>query len=456
MYYEKQILFKVLVGLTLIFTFSACNNDDTDDTPKPTKNIIELAQENGFTSLAAALTRAGLIDDLQAAGTFTVFAPTNEAFANLLTAIGQTSIDDVPVPVLEQILLYHVLQSTVKSADVTTGSVSTLQGGSINLAAGTGITVNNAGVIPPFDVEATNGIIHSIDQVLVPQEIDQFVNTVLEPAYFNNSFSTLVAAAVKANLVTTILSANEITIFAPTNQAFTDAGIDVDALDAATLASVLTYHTIGANVLSSGIPTSAATLNENELFFSLTDNGNFINGNTEIVAVDIESGNGVVHVIDNVLLPPVGNVVETAISLSAGGEFTSLIAALQRTADEGSSAQNLISVLSGTGPFTVFAPTNAAFQALLDSNADWNGLGDIPLETLVAVLTYHVVPARAYDKDLASAIDANNQLPTAQGGNLTFDLNNLTINTDVNIIAAAVNNNATNGVIHAIDKVLLP
>ena len=131
-----------------------------------------------------------------------------------------------------------------------------------------------------------------------------------------------------------------------------------------------------------------------------------------------------------------------------------MVAALQRTADEGTPEQNLLTVLSGDGPFTVFAPTNSAFQDLLDSSSDWNSLGDIPLETLIAVLTYHVVPARAYDKDLAGAVDSNSQLPTANGQNLTFDLENFTINGDVGIIG--VNTNATNGVIHVINKVLLP
>ena len=113
-----------------------------------------------------------------------------------------------------------------------------------------------------------------------------------------------------------------------------------------------------------------------------------------------------------------------------------------------------MTVLSSDGPFTVFAPTNDAFQALLDSSSEWNALGDIPLDTLIAVLTYHVVPARAYDKDLPNAIDNNNQLPTANGAMLTVDLNNLTIDGESGIIG--VNTNTTNGVIHVINKVLIP
>lgn len=452
----KNFKYISILILALSFVFTSCNNDDDDDMEVmlPTQNIVEIAQANGFTSLAAALTRANLVDALQTSGKFTVFAPTNEAFDNLLAAIGQTSIDDVPVSVLEKILLYHVVQGEVMSGDVNAGDVPTLAGENIVLTTSGGIKVNTATVITPFDVSATNGVIHTINEVLVPPTIAPFVNSVLEPAYFSNSFTTLISAAVKANVVDALLSTPNLTIFAPTNDAFTASGLDLNALSPETIASVLTYHVVAAKVMSTGIPRDAATLNGSKLWFSLVDSGNFINGDTEIVAVDIESGTGVVHVIDQVLMPPTGNIVETAVALSASGEFTSLVAALTRTADEGTAAQNLITVLSGDGPFTVFAPTNAAFQALLDSNEEWNALGDIPLETLIAVLTYHVVPAKAFDKDVAGAVDANNMLPTANGAKLTFDLTNFKINTNTSIIG--VNTNASNGVIHVIDKVLLP
>ncbi|MBI9042766.1 fasciclin domain-containing protein [Lutibacter sp.] len=451
----KNFKYISVLILAVSFVFTSCNDDDdTMEVILPTQNIVEIAQANGFTSLAAALTKANLVDALQTSGKFTVFAPTNEAFDNLLAAIGQTSIDDVPASVLEKILLYHVVQGEVMSGDVTAGNVPTLAGENIALTTAGGIKVNSASVIMPYDVAATNGVIHTINEVLVPPTIAPFVNSVLEPAYFSENFTTLIAAAAKANLVDALLNTPNLTIFAPTNDAFAASGLDLNALSAEAIANVLTYHVVGAKVLSSGIPRDAATLNGAKLWFSLVSSGNFINGDTQIVAVDIESGSGVVHVINKVLLPPTGNLVETAVALSASGEFTSLVAALTRTAIEGTAAQNLITVLSGNGPFTVFAPTNAAFQALLDSNPAWNGLGDIPLETLIAVLTYHVVPAKAFDKDVAGALDANNMLPTANGAKLTFDVANFKINTNTSIIG--VNTNASNGVIHVIDKVLLP
>ncbi len=446
----------LLAILAATISFAGCNKDDDDNTPTAVEknNIVELAQANGFNSLATALTITDLVDDLQGDGPFTVFAPTDEAFANLLQAIGQTDINDVPEDVLTQILLYHVVSGNVMSSQISDGDVATLGGTNVMLSTMNGIMVNDAAVQMPYDVEASNGIIHTVDQVLVPESIAQFVNTILEPAFFNKNFSTLVSAAVKADLVNTLLTTPNLTIFAPTNDAFSAAGINVADIDTETLAAVLTYHVVGAKVMSSEIPADAATVNGNNIFFSLTSGGNYINGNTEITAVDIESGTGVVHVIDNVLLPPSGNLVETAVALTSDGEFTSLVAALQRTADEGTPEQNLLTVLSSDGPFTVFAPTNAAFQALLDSNMDWNSLNDIPLELLINVLTYHVVPARAYDKDLPMAVDTNSELPTAQGQKLQVDTMNFTINQTSNIVA--VNTHATNGVIHVINQVLLP
>jgi len=450
----KRFPIYVLVVTSFLLVFSSCSDDEEMEVMQPTNNIVQIAQANGFNSLAAALTKAGLISALQGNTNYTVFAPTDEAFSALLTAIGQTSIDDVPASVLEQILLYHVVPGKVLSSEISTGNVATLEGSDLALSTSSGITVNGVSVISPFDVEATNGVVHTINEVLVPASVAQFVNSVLEPAYFNESFSTLISAAAKAGVVETLLNTPNLTIFAPNNDAFTAAGIDPNMIDNETLASVLTYHVVGQKVLSSGIPRQAGTVNGNEIFFSLVPSGNFINGNTEIIAVDIESGTGVVHVINSVLLPPSGNLVETAVALSGDGEFTLLIAALTRTANEGTEEQNLISVLSSDGPFTVFAPTNMAFQELLDSNAEWSDLGDIPLATLITVLSYHVVPAKAYDKDLAGALDANSQLPTALGQNITIDLNALTINQTSTIIG--VNNNASNGVIHAIDSVLLP
>lgn len=446
--------------LALLFLLTApllmVSCDDDDNTTESTQDIVEVAQANGFNSLATALTQVDLVSTLKGDGPFTVFAPTDAAFADLLEAIGQSSIEDVPDDVLTEILLYHVVAGeAIGSADIASGNIEMVQGTESTLSANAdGISINDSKVTSPFDVVASNGIIHTVDQVLVPEAIAQFVNSVLEPTYFNKSFSTLIGAAVKADAVGTLLNTPNLTIFAPTNEAFEASGIDVSATDSETLLDVLTYHVVTSKVLSPDIPANAETLNGANIYFSLSSAGNYINGGIEITNVDIESGTGVVHVIDKVLVPAAGTVVDVASSLADDGEFTSLVAALTRTADEGTAEQNLITVLNGDGPFTVFAPTDAAFAALLDSNDDWSTLSDIPLATLIDVLKYHVVSGRVYDKDLAGALDANNEVGTVEGSNLTFDLSELTINTDVNI--TGVNTHTTNGVIHVIDAVLVP
>lgn len=294
----KLITLVVILGISTTMYASDCNSSD-----KPTKNIVELAVENGFNSLAAALVKTDLIGALEGEGPFTVFAPTDEAFGRLLETIGQKSIDDVPTDVLKQVLLYHVVAADVASNQVSDGWVATLEGSKIQLSTDDGVRVNGVSVISPYDVDATNGIIHTIENVIVPESIAQFVNTVLEPAFFNKNFSTLVAAAVKADVVETLLTTPNLTIFAPDNKAFMKAGITLDKVDSKTLASVLTYHVVGAKVLSSDIPQKATTVNGKSLKFSVASSGAYINGDTKIKAVDIESGSGVVHVIDQVLIP---------------------------------------------------------------------------------------------------------------------------------------------------------
>ncbi len=297
-------LFVYLLVASLPTTLMANDNIEANlKSDKASKTIVELAVESGFNSLAAALTKADLITPLNSAGSYTVFAPTDEAFANLLSAVGQKSVDDVPVSVLKQILLYHVINAEVPSSKVKAGEATTLEGTTVKLTTAGGIKVNGVSVVSPYDVMASNGVIHTIDQVLVPESIAQFVNTVLEPAYFNKNFSTLISAAVKADVVSTLLNTPNLTIFAPDNAAFKSSGIDPAKVDSKTLAAVLTYHVVGAKVLSNAIPSNAATVNGQKLYFTSKSNGVYINDKVQITAVDIESGSGVVHVINQVLMP---------------------------------------------------------------------------------------------------------------------------------------------------------
>jgi transforming growth factor-beta-induced protein len=174
--------------------------------------------------------------------------------------------------------------------------------------------------------------------------------------------------------------------------------------------------------------------------------GVMFNNSSKPLTTDIEARNGVVHTIDKVMLPP--SVVDLALGNDA---FTSLVAALTRS----DLTTDFVSILSGAGPFTVFAPTNQAFQNLLDSNPAWMTLADIPVATLEAVLSYHVVDGANVQSDELT----DNQMITTLGGDLTVDLSSTpkletTSGQSVNIVITDVQ--GANGVVHAIDEVVIP
>lgn len=304
-----------LVAVVLIVTFiSSCSDDDSII---ETNTIVDVAVNNNLSSLVAAVTKADLADTLSGSGSFTVFAPTNAAFQALLDSNANwSSIDDIPVETLRSVLLFHVLNGTVASSDLSDTYVSTLSTGPNDEAIS-------------LQVEVTGGV--------------EF------------------------------------------------------------------------------------------------------NGDANPVVVDVNASNGIVHVIDKVMLPP--NVVTLALN-NAG--FTSLVAALT----DSRHTTDFVAVLSGAGPFTVFAPTNAAFQALLDSNTEWNSVADIPVATLEVVLLYHVVN----EANVQSGQLSNGDVTTL-GGTITIDLTTgaqIITSSDqtVNIIITDVQ--GSNGVIHAVDSVLLP
>lgn len=448
-----------LIALAIVtLTISSCNDDD--NSMQPTQNIVTLAQGNSnLSTLVAALVKfPDLVTTLSGTGNFTVFAPTNDAFAGLLTAIGQSSLDDIPEDVLRDVLQYHVISSAaVRSSQLTAGPVATVGGESITVSTSGGIRLNGTVSVVTADVEATNGIVHVIDAVLVPPSITPIVGTIVAPAFFNKNFTTLIAAvkAASPTVLQTLLNAEKKTLFAPTNAAFTAAGI-TSLPNEATLNAVLTYHVIGSEVLAANIAngsSSAATLNGN-IYLSKGTAGVFINGTTQVTATDIIGSNGVVHVIDRTLLPPSQTIAQIAVaaSTSSSPQFTQLVAALSKV-------PALLDAAGAPGNLTVFAPTDAAFQALYASVgvADLNALeAAIGNTKLAEVLQHHIVGARVFSTDLASgAVTTLNQ-------NVTVNVSNLTI-TDgsgstpaAGLVGASLNIHATNGVIHAIDKVLIP
>ena len=452
-----------MVALVAVFAIGCSDDDDNgggNDPDPMLDNIVEIASENNnLSSLVTALTKfPDLVQVLSSSGTNTVFAPTNEAFSALLTAIGQTSIDNVPESVLKRVLQYHVVTSgALKAEDLEAGDVATALSADdkVTIDLSDGVKINGA-TVTAADVEASNGIVHVINQVLVPALELSILNTVVEPAYFNKDFTTLTSAVVKADLLSTLIDKEAMyTVFAPTNDAFTAAGVDVDAASKEALIPILQYHVIGSVVkkdnLSTG--TSAGTLN-GDIYISLNDDGAFINGTTEITATDIEADNGVVHVISRTLMPASMNVVEIA---QGNNDFSTLVAALSRVQEN--SDDNLVDILSNAeGNYTVFAPTNAAFQAYLDANS-FSELDDIPVEALSKVLKFHVINGtRAFSTDIPNLTSA---VETFAGSTFTVSFDGLNIKNQNDAVVAGLNADllnllGTNGVIHVVDKVMNP
>ena len=275
---------------------------------------------------------------------------------------------------------------------------------------------------------------------------------IVEVAQNNPELSILVEAVVAAGLAPT-LSTGTLTVFAPTNAAFAallaELGVTKDALLAnkPLLTAVLTYHVLGSKVLRADVPLGKAITPVSGGFFKIESSGGLKitdgrNRVTNITATDITATNGVVHLVDRVLLPANKDIVATA---SALPDFSILVEAVV--------AAGLVGTLQGPGPFTVFAPTNAAFASLLAELGVTKQalLANKPL--LTSVLTYHVVPSRV----LKAEVPLDTPITTVQGQ--TFTVNASLVITDQrlrksNIVAADVF--TSNGVIHAVDTVILP
>ena len=303
----------ILFALVILIT-SCSKDEDNNVDPQvqaPTKSIVEIASsDNNFSILVEALVKADLVTALEGDGPFTVFAPTNSAFEMLFQTLGVNGIDDLSAEALTSILLYHVVGAKAMSTDLSTGYYETLsnstpdsKGMVIYAAIGNGVTINNSAMVTTADIEATNGVIHVLDNVILPP-------TVVDIAIQNPTFSILVEAVVKAGLVEALSGAGPFTVFAPTNAAFeaafTALGISgIEDLTAEALVPILTYHVVPDNILASEVSSGMVpTLNtESNISIVVSSEGVVLNNNAKVIATDAQGSNGVVHVIDNVILP---------------------------------------------------------------------------------------------------------------------------------------------------------
>lgn len=435
---------------------AACGGNDNNDsyTPPVQPTIFDIAADDDrFDSLELALTTTGLdvaLDNPDA--TYTVFAPTDDAFAKLGDALN-TLLSDPDT--LSNILQYHVIDGA--SVDAATaislaGSTQEMLNKS-NIAItlqGDDLYINNAKVIIT-DIAASNGIIHAIDTVITPPAPIDVDGTIIDAAIATPELSTLVTAVQAAGLVELLSDETKMfTVFAPLNSAFDK--IDSDALtallaDTQALTDVLTYHVIADSDVDSvtALSLSGKTVsmaNGDEITVMMKDGKLFIN-NSEVVTKDIVTNNGTVHLIDTVLMPPVGSITDIA---AADDRFETLVAALQAT--------GLDTVLADKSKtYTVFAPTDDAFDKL---GADTINALLADTDALSNILLYHVVGDASVNAEAALATAAaGDTVMTANGGDISLTVVDgaLYINNSKVIITDIM---ADNGIIHVVDTVIVP
>jgi len=309
----------VRIGLVLLL---AANVQAASD-------IVDTAVAANFTILAEALTKADLVTTLKGTGPFTVFAPTDAAFAAALTTLGITKAQLLNRTDLAAILTYHVVSGSVQSTDLTNGMTpATVQGSNLTIGIeGSTVSVNTA-TVTSADVMCTNGVIHIIDKVLLPPSAPapepspepspspapaSDLKDIVDTAVGAGSFTVLAEALTKADLVTTLKGTGPFTVFAPTDDAFTAAltalGATKDELLARKdLAGILTYHVVSGTVKSTDLSNGMEAATVQGAKVTITIDGTTVKvGDATVTAADVMCSNGVIHIIDKVLLPPAGD-----------------------------------------------------------------------------------------------------------------------------------------------------
>ena len=301
----------------------------TAQSAAPSKNIVQTAVAAGkFKTLVALVKQAGLVGTLSAPGNLTVFAPTDQAFANLKKSnpalFAKVASDK---KLLRTVLTYHVVGKRIPAVAAVAAAkkgakVKTVEGEQIALSFRAGkIVLNGAARVVIPDVKASNGIIHAIDAVIVPPSLVKApapapTKSIVEIAAGNPDFSTLVSLVQKAGLVQAISAAGPFTVFAPTNEAFDKLAKTAPATyqavlaDPTLLAKVLTYHVVAGSIKSGqaiAVAKQNGTVNALEgeaISLSIKDGKLTLNGISTVVTPDVLATNGVIHVIDTVIVPP--------------------------------------------------------------------------------------------------------------------------------------------------------
>jgi transforming growth factor-beta-induced protein len=412
-------------------------------------SIVQTAQGTGsHTILVEALTTANLVDTLNGAGPFTVFAPTDTAFEAALSALSLTKAQLLARADLKDILKYHVLSGNVSSSNLlATQSVPTLASSAkVTITKNAGDVMFAEAKVTSADVKCDNGVIHVIDKVILPPSN---AKDVVVNAQLTGNHGILVEALTAAGLVSTLQGAGPFTVFAPTDTAFTAALSELSLTKEALLArpdlaDILKYHVLSGRVMSADLSAtqSPATLAV-PATVTITSGNAVMFASASVTSADVNCSNGVIHVIDKVVLPPT-LAKDIVVNAQLTGNHGILVEAL--------TAAGLVSTLQGAGPFTVFAPTDAAFNLTLQ-DLSITKAQLLARKDLGNILKYHVLTG----KTMAAALTATQSVATLADGAAK-----VTITKDANAVmfdSASVTTpdvEASNGVIHVIDTVVLP
>jgi transforming growth factor-beta-induced protein len=317
MFYKKSI-FSLSILVVLALVLAACAPAATPEptvvpTQEPTEepmeepteepmpepqSIVDIAVADGrFETLVAAVQAAGLAETLSSDGPFTVFAPTDDAFAKLPEGTVEALLEDIPA--LTDILLYHVVSGEVYAEDVVMlETAETLLGKEVAVRVeGDMVYINDSQVIIT-DIQAANGVIHVIDTVLLPAV--ESLGSIVDIAVADGRFETLVTAVQAADLAETLTGEGPFTVFAPTDDAFAklpEGTVEALLADIPALTDILLYHVVSGEVLAEEVVTlnSAKTLLEKFVEIKVQDGMVYIN-DAQVIITDIMADNGVVHV----------------------------------------------------------------------------------------------------------------------------------------------------------------
>lgn len=438
---DTQYRLLLLGALAAPLLLVSCSDDDDDDTSSPPATVNSVLVDLGLNTLALAVEAADLDDDLSGPNDVTLFAPSDAAFAALPPGV----LDDLLLPQNQQalidILLYHAVAGEVTSQDaLALTSATSLGGPDLLVDVLNDELFVNEGRVTDADNLVSNGVVHVIDRVLMPPE--SLLDTLT-----SRGLDTLSTAVTAANLDGTLSGAGPFTLLAPTDEAFAALGqptLDflLDPLNQAALAEILTYHAIdGDEVASSLLLTELVdTLQGQSVLVGLDGNSITVNGNT-VSTLNIPCTNGVLYVLDAVLEVP-----EPIAAVATDAGFTTLVAALDAAGLTATFAD------AGAGPFTVFAPTDAAFAALPTGVLD-QLLDPVNQAVLIQVLQYHVASGELTANGVVAAEPTG--IVTLEGSTLPVvaDENGVTVD-GVNV--SATNTLAANGIVHTIDAVLVP